>query len=122
MCISTVQYQLCNKCPSKKWSTWTKAARMNDHGYTLYLCYNFMILFFLMLMQTLPKGVSALRNLRELDLEGNKLEYLATEISECTECTYTCTCNHESIINIYVYNYIFMCVITCLLCILIHTY
>ena len=32
--------------------------------------------------QTLPKGVSALRNLRELDLEGNRLEYLATEISE----------------------------------------
>ena len=32
--------------------------------------------------QTLPKGISALRNLHELDLEGNRLEYLATEISE----------------------------------------
>ena len=32
--------------------------------------------------QTLPKGISALRSLRVLDLEGNKLEYLATEISE----------------------------------------
>ena len=31
--------------------------------------------------QSLPKGISALRNLRVLDLEGNKLEYLATEIS-----------------------------------------
>ena len=31
--------------------------------------------------QTLPKGISALHNLRVLDLEGNKLEYLATEIS-----------------------------------------
>jgi len=44
-----------------------------------------------------------LRNLRVLDLEGNKLEYLATEISAlhcvtllCTlslfSCNYTCTC------------------------------
>ena len=32
--------------------------------------------------QTLPKGISALHNLRVLDLEGNKLEYLATEISK----------------------------------------
>ena len=33
-------------------------------------------------LQGLPKGISALRSLRVLDLEGNKLEYLATEISE----------------------------------------
>ena len=37
------------------------------------------------LPQTLPKGISALRNLRTLDLEGNKLEYLATEISYLRE-------------------------------------
>ena len=35
--------------------------------------------------QSLPKGISALRNLRVLDLEGNKLEYLATEISYLRE-------------------------------------
>ena len=35
--------------------------------------------------QNLPKGISALRNLRMLDLEGNKLEYLATEISYLRE-------------------------------------
>lgn len=43
------------------------------------VCPETMILFFL---QTLPKGISALRSLRVLDLEGNRLEYLATEISE----------------------------------------
>ena len=39
--------------------------------------------------QTLPKGISALHNLRVLDLEGNKLEYLATEISELHRVTCT---------------------------------
>lgn len=33
------------------------------------------------LPQALPKGISALKSLKVLDLEGNKLEYLATEIS-----------------------------------------
>ena len=35
--------------------------------------------------QRLPKGISALRNLRVLDLEGNKLKYLVTEISYLKE-------------------------------------
>lgn len=38
-----------------------------------------------LLLQTLPKGIAALRSLRVLDLEGNKLEYLATEISYLRE-------------------------------------
>ena len=43
--------------------------------------------------QTLPKGISALHNLRVLDLEGNKLEYLATEISKLhwQPCVVTCS-------------------------------
>ena len=36
-------------------------------------------------LQNLPKGIAALRSLRVLDLEGNKLEYLATEISYLRE-------------------------------------
>ena len=40
-------------------------------------------------LQTLPKGISALRSLRVLDLEGNRLEYLATEISEPALASYT---------------------------------
>lgn len=38
------------------------------------------------LPQALPKGISALKNLKVLDLEGNKLEYLATEISRSVVC------------------------------------
>ena len=36
-------------------------------------------------IRTLPKGIAALRSLGVLDLEGNKLEYLATEISYLRE-------------------------------------
>lgn len=52
---------------------------MSEHSVGMKVCSQVMTLFFL---QTLPKGISALRSLRVLDLEGNRLEYLATEISE----------------------------------------
>ena len=48
------------------------------------------------LSQALPKGISALKSLKVLDLEGNKLEYLATEISMFEHvlpgaiCIYSC--------------------------------